>query len=518
LTKDNNLRSLVPLAAMLCAAVIAAADLPTNEITSNNVIGLAGNGDTLWMATDQGLNYTLATSDTLSWHGYKAQHRVVSLAFGAGTAVAAFDTTSFLSPNMLWFYSHSGRSFDSLQLPFGRTSMSVSELQDSAVFMATSVVFSPADNSFWCACQDGGLVRFNPVSKTLRAFYPRLGRSFDPASVRIDSVTGIKTVSDLVSKRVIGVAVQKTAGGSPAVCVLTRDTLYRLFPADTSWDALPSKLDGSKVLDKFNTVFAGSRSFSVFASISPKGYEEPKLFRYDSSAGAWTGFDSLVTGLTNGPDSTTYLTINYDYRSIRKFSGNAFTAPSPNSFATRITQAMGNLNPESINDILYLPRNDTSGSLWIATSSVQSSTLNGLFFSRFEEQDEQDSTPFVYVRRDRKINTGLKETYAVPGILSSGASGAPVASQAVFAYSLSKGSNVTISVYDWNMNLVKIVTSNKWRPAGKDDLTGNGRSTDRKEDVWDGTNSAGKRVAVGVYYFRITATGERSFGKIIVAK
>jgi flagellar hook assembly protein FlgD len=153
-------------------------------------------------------------------------------------------------------------------------------------------------------------------------------------------------------------------------------------------------------------------------------------------------------------------------------------------------------------------------------SSTQSPTWNGLLFSRSEERDEHDSTPFVYVRHDPKISTGLKQTYAVPGILSSNVSTSDVtSSQAVFAYSLSKAANVTITVYDWNMNLVKNVVTNSPRLAGADDPTGNGRSTNRREDVWNGTNSTGKRVAVGVYYFKITATsGERSFGKIIVAK
>jgi hypothetical protein len=69
------------------------------------------------------------------------------------------------------------------------------------------------------------------------------------------------------------------------------------------------------------------------------------------------------------------------------------------------------------------------------------------------------------------------------------------------------------------MNLVKVITPHQRRPAGTKDPLGNGRSTDREHDVWDGTNSAGKRVAVGVYYFKITAEGAgSSFGKVIVAK
>jgi flagellar hook assembly protein FlgD len=87
----------------------------------------------------------------------------------------------------------------------------------------------------------------------------------------------------------------------------------------------------------------------------------------------------------------------------------------------------------------------------------------------------------------------------------------------VFAYNLSKASRVTIRVYDWNMDLVKTVIRNEQRPAGSE--SANGRSTDATTDSWDGTNAAGKRVAVGVYYYRITAQSvEHAFGKVIVAK
>jgi hypothetical protein len=526
--KDNNMQyrrcprarpALAFLISLLWGPVVFGADLPTREITSNKIYGLAGHGDTLWMVTDQGMNYTIASSDTLSWFGYKAPFRVLSFSFGAQNVVASLDTTNVLMPNKLWFYNHTDHSFDSLQLPFARSVQFSAELADSAVLMATGVAFGGSDSAFWLACQNGGLARFHPNSKTLRAFFPGINRSFDPASVRIDSVTGSTTISGLASKRIIAVAVQKVSKDTTAVLALTQTTLYRFFPKDSSWDSLPAKLDGPDKFDRYNAVFASDHSPYLFADISIQGGSESSLFRYNPSTGTWARFDARVSGavtaLTVGPDSVTYLLKNNE---IRKFSGNAYDSLKSSQFDTRMFNAMGD-NPSTLNDILYLPKNDSAGSLWIGASSVQNSTQNGLFFSRFEEIDEQSKTPFVYVRRDRKIKSKLKETYAVPGILSSNLSGSTGTSQTVFAYSLSKASDVTISIYDWNMNLVKNVIVNQPRPAGENDPLGNGRSTNRKTDSWDGTNSAGKRVAVGVYYFKITAkNGERSFGKIIVAK
>jgi hypothetical protein len=189
---------------------------------------------------------------------------------------------------------------------------------------------------------------------------------------------------------------------------------------------------------------------------------------------------------------------------------------SPKSFLNdRISTAMNGNTPDNLTDILYLPSSDSSGSLWIGAAST-GIVNNGLFFTRDERAGERGKIPFVYVHSEKKIATGLKQTYAIPGILSGDYS---QQTQTIFAYSLSKASKVTIAVYDWNMSLVKNIITNEDRKAGKDDPLGNGRSTDRIRDVWDGTNNAGKRVAVGVYYFRISAqSGERSFGKIIVAK
>jgi hypothetical protein len=495
---------------MALSAPLFAADLPLNELTGNNIYGLAGNGDTVWLLTDQGINYTIATSDTLTWRGLRARLPGIALAFGAQTAVLCLDTTAYQKPNNLWLYSHVSHLCDSLAMPFDRSKISDATLGDSAVLMAMGVAYGAG--YFWLACGDAGLARFDPLTRGLRFFFPGIRSSFGSGVITLDSATfGIRNYSDLVRKRIIGVSVQEISTDTTAVLALTGSTLYRFFPRDTTWDTLSSRLNGSLTLDQYGTVFGNDRSPDVYASISPNGGQGAQLFRYDKSAATWTLLSSTtnVTSLTFGPKAVVYM---IDNNFIKRFTNGADDGIYQD-FVDRITLASGAQNPDRINDILYLPETDSTGSFWIATSGDKHPTWNGLFFSRFEERDEKSKTPFAYVRLERKISSGLKETYAGPGIISSGIS------QAVFAYSLSKASDVTISVFDWNMNLVKNVIVNRSRVAGANDPLGNGRSTNRKEDVWDGTNATGKRVAVGVYYFKITAkSGERSFGKIIVAK
>ena len=107
------------------------------------------------------------------------------------------------------------------------------------------------------------------------------------------------------------------------------------------------------------------------------------------------------------------------------------------------------------------------------------------------------------------MQAGLKQTYAAPGIIND------YTPQATFVYTLSHDANVTIKVYDYSMRLVKVVADNSFRKAAGT----SGRSTDLRYDVWDGHTGAGRLVAPGVYYYKITAsTGESSFGKIVVAK
>ena len=520
MTRDNIRKA--ALAAALALSVLSSAfcaDLPTREITSNNIYGFAGSGDTLWMVTDQGLNFTITASDTLTWLGYKAPLAILSLGFGGATAVACLDTMPFKKIGKLWYYGHVAHSYDSIALPFKPDS-----LPHAGVIRGLGVTYG--GGAFWLACVDGGLVRWDPAGRAMQAFFPGVKRVFDPAAVRFGSADSFTVFPDS-SKQVIAVGVRNVSVDSLALYALTPAVLYRFFPGDTLWERLSSRLSSAPgAFDKYLELFSSPRSPLLFASIitaTGNGAYDTLLYRYNGADSAWAPYTSsqYVTALTFGPDSTVYLVRkpnkNENPRILSAFSGNVKneTIRSEQSFAHRISLAMNDLSPDNISDVLYLPSSDTNGSFWIGTAS-SGVINNGLFFSRNEIHDEAGTVPFVYVHRERKIEGGLKESYAYPGILGGDFSNP---TRSIFAYSLAKASKVSIAVYDWNMDLVKNVITNEDRRAGKDDPLGNGRSTDRTRDFWDGTNNAGRRVAVGVYYFRITAqTGERSFGKIIVAK
>jgi len=113
------------------------------------------------------------------------------------------------------------------------------------------------------------------------------------------------------------------------------------------------------------------------------------------------------------------------------------------------------------------------------------------------------------IRHVRAVKGG--EAYALPGVIRSGLDNRYA--KTVFVYKLKKDGNVTISVYDYRMSLVKTVIRGEARSAAAE------RSTVPARDFWDGTNRDGKRVTPGVYYFKITSTGgDRFLGKVILAK
>jgi hypothetical protein len=218
--------------------------------------------------------------------------------------------------------------------------------------------------------------------------------------------------------------------------------------------------------------------------------------------------DHEISGLSFGPKGYLYTFYYNDSTDIKVYHdtlGDSGVLSDPSALDSYYVPgriARGNDIP-NIYDIQFIPKSDSSGILWVATSS-------GLFLSQ-NEIPAKSSNPLICIKRVMPVKNGLKQAFACPGILK-------YESQIRFVYNLSKNGKVTIRVYDFNMDLVKTIIENQPRPAG-DQSTESGRSNDKLKDTWDGTNTNGKNCAPGVYYFKITTDiGEHAFGKIVVAK
>jgi len=72
-------------------------------------------------------------------------------------------------------------------------------------------------------------------------------------------------------------------------------------------------------------------------------------------------------------------------------------------------------------------------------------------------------------------------------------------------YNTTEATSITLKIYDFSMELVKTVVSNRERPFG--DFS----------EVWNCRNGRGELVANGVYFYSIDIAGDGTYwGKIMI--
>jgi hypothetical protein len=496
----------------------------THEIISNNMKLLAGAGDTLCVASlsqqGWGVNYTLNQGQ--SWWGYYLgcyTSDVWSMAFGNATLALILKPPAAPGHEgicTIWHCTLPGNKIGVTGIKWPD-----SVLTDTSITsQANNVVY--AEGKFYFACQNGGLVRWNPQGGALRGFWPGSAVSFDPATVSLHGNSSFTTKR----ANVIVADVYKSPSGTKIIA-LTAPQLWLFNLADTSWDSsvTTTLADANLKFGHFSGVFVNNTVSPplLYAYIDKK---EPgadsltlSLFRYHWAEKKWAralknapnAVAAAPRGFLYGVNGPNQLTAYHDSLgdSAVPPSGGLAVAVDDQHMTARVIANKGIDLPDNINDLLFIPYNDSMGHFWIASS-------NGLFLSNHERPG--DSSEFILLHRDRAIQAGLKETYALPGIINNYVdpnTGTTPYSKCKFVYKLGSDANVTIRVYDFSMRLVTTIIENEPRKAA----TAVGRSTNEKKDIWEGTTGTGRSVAPGVYYYKITAsTGERSFGKIVVAK
>jgi hypothetical protein len=362
---------------------------------------------------------------------------------------------------------------------------------------------------FYFACGHGGLVRCDTAIDSLRGFLYGDTGSFVPSAFSRAGHPGFGTDTTAV------LSVERYTDSM--VLAVTAPRLLLFDPARQVWDTTIATAfaDTAVHFDGFITAFVNNAVMPPLVYAYVKCRTTDSLFRYHSTQRRWyLALDNKLNAAAPAPRGYLYVlsptNIIKVYRDTVPDTG--ALAPvvlkliqNQTDFDTRLL--MGYIpKPPVINDLVFLTTSDTTGSLCIATSE-------GFFVSWDETAgDSGVSGSFRLIRRDRVIKNGLAETYALPGIITDDPRWSP---KAVIVYKLTRDANVTIRIYDYNMQYVKSIVENAPRKAAAP----LGRSTDSRSDVWDGTTASGRPVAPGVYYFKITAsTGERSFGKVVVAK
>ncbi|HSQ42842.1 MAG TPA: hypothetical protein VLM37_11225 [Fibrobacteraceae bacterium] len=101
------------------------------------------------------------------------------------------------------------------------------------------------------------------------------------------------------------------------------------------------------------------------------------------------------------------------------------------------------------------------------------------------------------------VKGNLKEIRMIPSVLSSG-------STSLIAYRLSESAKITIEVFSYDMRKIRTIVRSVARSY--DPI----RSSDAKTDFWDGTDSRGNSVTMGMYYVRVRDNhGHEGWGKVM---
>jgi hypothetical protein len=106
------------------------------------------------------------------------------------------------------------------------------------------------------------------------------------------------------------------------------------------------------------------------------------------------------------------------------------------------------------------------------------------------------------IERNYKATEAKDEVFAAPVPYS------PINSNGRLTvhYYVENTAEVTVEIYDFAMNLVKVLAEGKTRIGGGDYF-----------ESWDGKNAEGDMVATGIYYIRVThSTGEENWGRLAI--
>ncbi len=484
-------------------------------IISNNIFYVSGSNDTISILTgkyDQISNSNIFSishitsidsaviSSYSNWKLFtldKIQSIYTEIAFGSNLTIACLDSINH-EPNKIRIVDHKNNSVADSSF-----SWNVSLKTDTSKFLqAEKVVF--CNDAFYFACNDGGLVKWDSKNNSKLVFIPG-----NKIPVQIEKFTGLSQNSDTM-KRVIEAEAYKNF-----LMITTPDTAWNFSLVDSAWIGYGRAcLDSNIIIKEFLHVFSDENSpahpIYSLVKINKSGTDTTALCKYSSKEGGWKVLlNEEIDGICFGVKGYIYTFSRKDSTEIKIYhdtlgdSGVPFNIHPENSYNIDSRLIKGHETAPNINFIKFTSKTDSSGILWVATSS-------GLFLSS-NEIPGISKDPFICIKRVAPVKAGLKQAFASPGILK-------YDGEVRFVYNLSKDAKVTIRVFDYNMDLVKTVIDNQLRPAG-DHGPESGRSNYKDIDKWDGTSKNGKAVAPGVYYFKITSdNGDRAFGKIVVAR
>lgn len=169
------------------------------------------------------------------------------------------------------------------------------------------------------------------------------------------------------------------------------------------------------------------------------------------------------------------------------------SSDSINKFQDAMYQFEQGITPQNV---------ELSGVGVLRSNNQRALVISSFGFGLSLTQDPSKGWEYIY--NQTQVRGGLQEVRIIPSVLTD------VGETVQIAYRLSQDSYVDIEVFNYNMERVKIVQERVWRQA--DPI----RSSDPREDVWDGTNDQGQSVSPGPYYIQVKdQRGRKSWSKVL---
>ena len=149
---------------------------------------------------------------------------------------------------------------------------------------------------------------------------------------------------------------------------------------------------------------------------------------------------------------------------------------------------------------------DRDAIIWSMTSFPLTKDITGLAVATYGNGisvSADTGKTWTPILNRAKLGDDLGTVRMVPSVITAG-------SESLVSYKISKDANITIEVFSYDMRRVRKIV--KSAPRFADKL----RSTNAKEDVWDGLDEQGNPCTMGVYYVRVKDNhGHVGWGKVM---
>jgi hypothetical protein len=332
---------------------------------------------------------------------------------------------------------------------------------------------------------------------------------------RVDTVSNAPPLDS-----VIALAIDSSHADSLWLLVATQKGLRRGLWGSLSFPYV--------MLPNIDTSGTGTRIRSAFTAPARSMawvFTESRFFYSDDHGASWrvpppiAGISVLPSSLSSSsPDrpphaafygDSTFINFNFDTTGLVLFRHDTLLANTGTGLGQILLNAEDGLDITAEEGSLTTQAVARNGNQAVL---VTGTTIKGVFYRRLDVA----ATGFTNINRLRTLKNELGEVITYPTLLTvmktcgeRNDKDTPVR----IGYRLKKDARVTITVYNYAMEKVRVVVKNAPRRGGV------ARSESLAEDRWDGCDDSGRFVSVGTYYILVESSeGEKAFGKALVTR